>query len=79
VLAEHRCVVFQGSAEARVNVILITQASSEYSISFAVMPADSRKAEKAIKAEFHREMTQNGELKVTVEKICPLLPSWAKR
>ncbi len=59
--------LFKALAEARVNVILITQASSEYSISFAVVPADSKKAEKAIKAEFQREMTQNGELKVTIE------------
>lgn len=48
--------LFSALARVNVNVILITQASSEYSISFAVSPSDSEKALKSIREEFHLEM-----------------------
>lgn len=60
--------LFSALAKARVNVILITQASSEYSITFAVSPSDSRKAEKAIHSEFHYEIDSNKDLRLLVEK-----------
>lgn len=50
------------------NIILITQASSEYSISFAVNPPDSKKAVEAINQEFEREITSRKELKIVLEK-----------
>lgn len=43
-------------ARRRINVILITQSSSEYSICFAVLPSDALPAATAIKEEFEREI-----------------------
>ncbi len=60
--------LFSALAKQNVNIILITQASSEYSVTFAINPTDSRKAEKAIMHEFNREIELNKELKVQVEK-----------
>jgi len=48
--------VFGALARRKISVILITQSSSEYSICFAVMPADARHAEMAIEEEFAREI-----------------------
>jgi aspartokinase/homoserine dehydrogenase 1 len=58
--------VFGALAKAGVNVILITQASSEYSITFAVIPDDAVKAKKAIEEEFKNE-AENGEIMVNIE------------
>lgn len=44
--------LFNALARARVNVILITQASSQHSISFAVAPKDADRAVVAIEEEF---------------------------
>jgi aspartokinase/homoserine dehydrogenase 1 len=60
--------LFGALAKYNINIILITQASSEYSITFAVNPADSKKAEKAIYDEFEREIELSKELKVLTEK-----------
>lgn len=43
-------------ARKKINIILITQASSEYSICFAVLPKDSLLAAAAIKEEFEAEI-----------------------
>jgi aspartokinase/homoserine dehydrogenase 1 len=59
--------LFSALAQQSVNVILITQASSEYSISFAVTPEDSDKAANAISEEFKKEISRN-ELNILVEK-----------
>lgn len=48
--------LFSCLAHHQVNIILITQASSEHSITFAVSPEDTEKAEKAINAEFFYEI-----------------------
>jgi len=48
--------VFGALARKGISVILITQSSSEYSICFAVMPADVRHAEHAIEEEFAQEI-----------------------
>ncbi|MCF8379952.1 MAG: bifunctional aspartate kinase/homoserine dehydrogenase I [Bacteroidales bacterium] len=48
--------LFTALAKENINIILITQASSEFSISFAVSPADTAKAEKAIFNEFQMEI-----------------------
>jgi aspartokinase/homoserine dehydrogenase 1 len=55
-------------ARDNVNVILITQASSEYSITFAISPFDTQKAVFAIEREFEKEIFMQMELKVTLEK-----------
>lgn len=60
--------LFGALARAKANVILITQASSEYSITFAVSPSDSRKAERAIHSEFHNEIDVQKDLRVVTEK-----------
>ncbi len=48
--------MFGALARQDVSVILITQASSEQSITFAVSPEDAMVAEKVIKEEFHYEI-----------------------
>ena len=51
--------LFAGLAAAKVNVILITQGSSESSISFAVNPSDSAKAKRTVEKSFEYEL-KNG-------------------
>jgi aspartokinase/homoserine dehydrogenase 1 len=48
--------VFGALARRGISVILITQSSSEYSICFAVLPADACPAEAALEEEFSQEM-----------------------
>ncbi|MFQ5651570.1 MAG: bifunctional aspartate kinase/homoserine dehydrogenase I [bacterium] len=48
--------LFGALARARINVILITQASSEHSICFAVTPHSAVAAKKAIEEEFNLEI-----------------------
>ncbi len=55
-------------ARTDVNIILITQASSEYSICFALNPADSARALKAIESEFEQEIKIRNELFILMEK-----------
>ncbi len=43
-------------AQADINIILITQGSSEHSISFAIQPSFTKKAKKRIESEFEFEM-----------------------
>jgi bifunctional aspartokinase / homoserine dehydrogenase 1 len=60
--------LFGALAKNNINIILITQASSEYSITFAVIPSDSGTAAEAIHEEFKNEVDLNNELKVLIEK-----------
>ena len=60
--------LFGALARKNINIVLITQASSEYSITFAVTPADSTNASDAITEEFNVEININKELKILVEK-----------
>jgi len=60
--------LFSKLAVNNINIILITQASSEYSISFAIAPFDTEKAIKAIEEEFITEIAFKNEIKVNVEK-----------
>jgi len=60
--------LFGALARTDVNIILITQASSEYSISFALNPGDSARALKALQAEFDPEIKAKGELNILIEK-----------
>ena len=60
--------LFGALASKNINVILITQASSEYSITFAVSPSDSVIASEALNNEFSIEIDRNKELKILVEK-----------
>jgi aspartokinase/homoserine dehydrogenase 1 len=58
--------VFSSLARAQVNVILITQASSEMTISFAVSPADQSKAVRALEEEFEMEIRHREEMEIEV-------------
>lgn len=60
--------LFAALARHKVNIILITQASSEYSISFAIAPDELDIAVHAIEQEFEREMQQREEVRLLVEK-----------
>lgn len=60
--------LFGSLAKRNVNIILITQASSEYSITFAINPPDTKSAVEAINQEFEREIAFKKELKILVEK-----------
>lgn len=48
--------LFSALGKAGINIILITQGSSEYSISFAVNPSDAKRAVKTVMSEFEFEM-----------------------
>ncbi|MDR0759778.1 MAG: bifunctional aspartate kinase/homoserine dehydrogenase I, partial [Treponema sp.] len=48
--------LFGALARRRINVILITQSSSEYSICFAIDPASAADADAALREEFDREI-----------------------
>ncbi len=58
--------LFTALADNRINVILISQASSEHSISFAISPQDSQRAKTAIEKEFVFEIRQKQIDKVEV-------------
>jgi bifunctional aspartokinase / homoserine dehydrogenase 1 len=60
--------LFGALAKLNINIVLITQASSEYSITFAVVPSDTALAAKAINDEFKNEIDLNKELKILIEK-----------
>ena len=60
--------LFGALAKNGINIILITQASSEYSITFAVSPSDSKVAAEAMQKEFKDEINLNNEIKVLIEK-----------
>jgi aspartokinase/homoserine dehydrogenase 1 len=60
--------LFGALAKQEINIILITQASSEFSITFAVNPESSVTACDAIKEEFKNEIEKNEELRIIVEK-----------
>ena len=60
--------LFGALARKNINIVLITQASSEYSITFAVSPADSVIAADAINDEFKIEIELNKEIKIQIEK-----------
>lgn len=48
--------LFSTLSRARVNIIFLTQGSSEHSICFGVMPNDAWKAKQAVEEDFHLEM-----------------------
>lgn len=59
--------LFSVLAREKINIILITQASSEYSISLAVESKDQQKAVSAIEAEFSKEIGEGSVLPVIAE------------
>lgn len=65
--------LFNALAKKSVNIILITQASSEYSITFAITPSDVEKALAAIDEEFSNELAEGKLEAVKVEKNVSVL------
>jgi aspartokinase/homoserine dehydrogenase 1 len=65
--------IFRALAKYKVNVILISQASSEFSICIAVVPADAHKAKDALEEEFQTEIFLRNEIKVTVESSLSII------
>jgi len=59
--------LFSALAAEKINIVLITQASSEYSISFAVSPEDAERAREAIINEFELEITINKTIDVNID------------
>ena len=59
--------IFRALAKSKTNVMLITQASSEFSISIAITPQDAQKAKEALEEEFQTEIYLRNELKVIVD------------
>jgi len=59
--------LFGALAREEINVILISQASSENSISFAIDTCRAEKAEKAIRSEFEHEIVCQQISKITIE------------
>lgn len=59
--------LFESLASAQINVILITQGSSEHSISFAVQPSVVNKAKRRVEKEFEFEISRGTVEPVKVE------------
>ena len=59
--------LFSALAKSQVNVILITQASSEHTICVAVQPQDSKLAASVIEAEFSAELIAKSIMPVVIE------------
>ena len=59
--------LFASLASAQINVILITQGSSEHSISFAIQPANVQRAKKRISREFEFELSRGSVEPIKVE------------
>lgn len=60
--------LFSALARKDINVILITQASSEYSICFAVSPQDAKEARDVLSEEFKQELAQEWVSEISVQK-----------
>ncbi|MCJ7820088.1 MAG: bifunctional aspartate kinase/homoserine dehydrogenase I, partial [Bacteroidales bacterium] len=60
--------LFSALAKHGINIILITQASSEYTITFAINPEKTSLAAEAINLEFVNEISHNKELSIMIER-----------
>ena len=60
--------LFGTLAENNINIILITQASSEYTITFAINPNDTERALKALEHQFESEIKLRNELVIRLER-----------
>jgi len=60
--------LFSALASKNINVILITQASSEFSISFAINPSYTKTAKDAIHKEFRHEIDHMKSIRLLIEQ-----------
>ena len=58
---------FKVLSDHKINIIMVTQASSEYSITIAVRPDETKIAVDAINKEFYPKINTAGEIKLQVE------------
>ncbi|MFC4892336.1 bifunctional aspartate kinase/homoserine dehydrogenase I [Pseudofrancisella aestuarii] len=65
--------VFGALEKAKVSVMMISQASSEYSICFAIDSSDADKATEALRTEFERDIKSNLIEEIVVEKHYSLI------
>jgi len=65
--------LFSLLAREQINVILITQSSSEHSITFAVQPGNAEKARQVIEQEFELELTAKKLEPVVIEQNLAIL------
>ncbi|MDF1695826.1 MAG: bifunctional aspartate kinase/homoserine dehydrogenase I [Saprospiraceae bacterium] len=60
--------LFSTLAQGKINVILITQASSEHSISFAISENDAERAKELVEKEFQKEIESNNIAPIDVDR-----------
>jgi aspartokinase/homoserine dehydrogenase 1 len=65
--------LFSLLAREQINIILITQSSSEHSITFAVQPGDSERARKVIEQEFELELLAQKLEHVVIEQSLAII------
>ena len=70
--------LFTALARRNINIILITQASSEYSISFAIHPNATQDAEQSIREEFHMRSRSSIPSGFWWKRIFPSSPLWVR-
>jgi aspartokinase/homoserine dehydrogenase 1 len=58
---------FRVLSDHKINIIMVTQASSEYSITIAVRPDEAEIAVEALNKEFYSKINNTGEIKLQVE------------
>ena len=59
--------LFEAMAREKINVVMISQASSEHSICLAIPPANTGRAEKAVREEFRHELGERSVSNITIE------------
>ena len=59
--------LFKAFSDNKINIIMVTQASSEYSITIAVRPDEAEIATRALNKEFYQQINVTGEIKLNVE------------
>lgn len=65
--------IFTVLAEAKVNIIMITQASSEHTVCFAVLPAQAGRAMQALSKNFKRELDEGIIDEILEEPDCSIV------
>lgn len=60
--------IFKALADAGINIIMITQASSEHTVCLAVLPQQAERARKALKREFRLELNDQTISEVMLER-----------
>jgi aspartokinase/homoserine dehydrogenase 1 len=65
--------VFQTLSRKEINVILISQASSEHSICFAIEPGKGKEAQSELNSEFKEEIKHGAIEEITIEDNCSIV------